>query len=286
MSHYRSNVRDIEFNLFEVLQREKILGTAPYEDLDRETVSTILAEVERLATTKLAASFAAADLEPPVFDPATHTVTLPDAFKRSYQALMDSGTWQLELPAEIGGQVTPPTVQWAVNELNLGANPALYLYAAGPKFAYVLWANGTERDRRIAQIMIERMWGATMVLTEPDAGSDVGAGRTRAIPQPDGSWHIEGVKRFITAGEHDLTENIIHLVLARPVGVLGSADRAPRDCRCSSCPSTLRPGDGRAHRGAQRRVRHQSRAQDGDPGVGDLRAHLRRRCPGPRLAAR
>ena len=69
--------------------------------------------------------------------------------------------------------------------------------------------------------MIEREWGATMVLTEPDAGSDVGAGRTRAIPQPDGTWHIEGVKRFITSGEHDLTENIIHLVLARPQGVEG-----------------------------------------------------------------
>ena len=95
------------------------------------------------------------------------------------------------------------------------------LYSAGPKFAYTLWAIGNQRDQRIAKIMIERLWGATMVLTEPDAGSDVGAGRTRAIPQSDGSWHIEGVKRFITSGEHDLTENIIHLVLARPQGVEG-----------------------------------------------------------------
>src|SRR6201747_1352282 len=65
---------------------------------------------------------------------------------------------------------------------------------------------------------IERNWGATMVLTGPDAGSDVGAGRTRAIAQPDGTWHLEGVKRFITSAEHDLTENIVHLVLARPEG--------------------------------------------------------------------
>ena len=145
-------------------------------------------------------------------------MTLPEALKASYRALIDSGAWALELPAELGGQVTPPSVQWAVNEINLGANPSMGLYTAGPKFAYVLWAYGTERDKRIAQIMIERQWAATMALTEPDAGSDVGAGRTRAIPQPDGSWHLEGVKRFITAGEHDLTENIIHLVLARPVG--------------------------------------------------------------------
>ncbi len=136
--------------------------------------------------------------------------------------LLDSGFYNLELPAELGGQPSPPSLQWAANELNLGANPALLMYAAGPKFATVLWHNGTERDRRIAQIMIDRRWGATMVLTEPDAGSDVGAGRTRAIPQPDGSWHLEGVKRFITSGEQDMTENIVHLVLARPVGVEGA----------------------------------------------------------------
>jgi alkylation response protein AidB-like acyl-CoA dehydrogenase len=218
VSHYRSNVRDIEFNLFEVLDRESILGKAPYADLDRETVSAILAQADQLARTKLAETFDIGEHEPPVFDPQTHSVSLPEGFKKSFQALMDSGAWALELPAELGGHVTPHSVQWAVNELNMGANPAAYLYSAGPKFAYAVWAYGTERDKRIAQIMIERKWNATMMLTEPDAGSDVGAGRTRAVPQPDGSWHIEGVKRFITAGEHDLGENIIHLVLARPEG--------------------------------------------------------------------
>jgi len=221
MSHYKSNVRDIEFNLFEVLGREEILGIAPYADLDRETVSAILAEADRLAKTKLAESFADGDGDLPVFDPRTHTVTVPQDVKKSFRALMDSGAWQLELPMELGGHVTPPSVQWAVHELNIGANPSVLLYSAGPKFAYALWTTGHERDQRIAKIMIERQWGATMVLTEPDAGSDVGAGRTKAIPQNDGSWQIEGVKRFITSGEHDLTENIIHLVLARPQGVEG-----------------------------------------------------------------
>ena len=222
MTHYRSNVRDIEFNLFEVLDRESILGREPYADLDRETVSAILAEADHLARTKLAETFAIGEHEPPIFDPQTHSVTLPEAFKASFQALMDSGAWALELPAELGGQVTPHSVQWAVSELNFGANPAVCLYSAGPKFASVLWAYGTERDQRIAQFMIDRQWNATMVLTEPDAGSDVGAGRTRAVPQPDGTWHLEGVKRFITAGEHDLSENIVHLVLARPAGVDGA----------------------------------------------------------------
>jgi alkylation response protein AidB-like acyl-CoA dehydrogenase len=221
MSHYKSNVRDIEFNLFEVLGREHILGSEPYADLDRETVSAILAEVDHLARTKLAESFPDGAGNLPVFDPQTHTVTVPEHLKKSFRALMDSGAWQLELPEALGGQVTPPSVQWAVHELNIGANPAALLYSAGPKFAYALWATGNERDQRIAEIMIDRLWGATMVLTEPDAGSDVGAGRTKATAQPDGTWHIEGVKRFITSGEHDLTENIIHLVLARPQGVEG-----------------------------------------------------------------
>jgi alkylation response protein AidB-like acyl-CoA dehydrogenase len=221
MSHYKSNIRDIEFNLFEVLGREEILGTGPYADLDRETVSAILAEVDHLARTKLAQSFSDTDGNLPTFDPKTHSVTVPEDLRKSFEALMNSGVWQLELPEELGGQVTPPSVQWAVHELNIGANPSAMLYSAGPKFAYALWATGNERDQRIAKIMIERQWGATMVLTEPDAGSDVGAGRARAIPQPDGTWHIEGVKRFITSGEHDLTENIIHLVLARPLGVEG-----------------------------------------------------------------
>lgn len=221
MSHYKSNVRDIEFNLFEVLGREEILGSAPYADLDRETVSAILAEVDHIAKTRLAESFSDTDGNLPVYDPKTHSVTVPEDLKKSFRALMKSGTWQLELPEELGGQLTPPSVQWAVHELNIGANPSAMLYSAGPKFAYALWATGNERDRRIAKIMIERQWGATMVLTEPDAGSDVGAGRTRAIPQSDGTWHIEGVKRFITSGEHDLTENIIHLVLARPQAVKG-----------------------------------------------------------------
>ena len=92
------------------------------------------------------------------------------------------------------------------------------MYASGHTMARVLWDLGTEEQKRFAEQAVEREWGSTMVLTEPDAGSDVGAGRTRAIEQPDGTWHIEGVKRFITSAEHDLAENIFHLVLARPEG--------------------------------------------------------------------
>jgi alkylation response protein AidB-like acyl-CoA dehydrogenase len=221
MSHYRSNLRDIEFNLFEVFGREDVLGQGPYDDLDEDTARSVLQEVDRLAREELAASYQSSDRTPPVYDPETHSVTMPEAFKKSYRAYMDAEWFRLGLPTELGGQPAPPSLRWALAELVLGANPAVHMYAAGPGFAQVLWRSGTERDKKIASHMVERRWGGTMVLTEPDAGSDVGAGRTKAYPQDDDTWHIEGVKRFITSGEHDLTENIIHLVLARPVGVDG-----------------------------------------------------------------
>ncbi|MFJ2442276.1 MULTISPECIES: acyl-CoA dehydrogenase [unclassified Streptomyces] len=218
MGHYKSNLRDIEFNLFEVLGRDKLYGTGPFADMDPETARSILAEITRLAENDLAESFAEADRTPPVFDPETNTAPVPAAFKKSYQAFMDSEYWRLGLPEEIGGTPSPRSLIWAYAELLLGSNPAVWMYASGPAFAGVLFDEGNEQQKKIAAIAVEKQWGSTMVLTEPDAGSDVGAGRTKAVEQPDGSWHIEGVKRFITSGEHDMSENILHYVLARPEG--------------------------------------------------------------------
>jgi alkylation response protein AidB-like acyl-CoA dehydrogenase len=217
MGHYRSDLRDIEFDLFEVF-RVHDGPAAPDVETDRDTLRELLRELDRLATGPLAEGFAEADREPPLFDPATHSLTLPEPVKRAYRLLWDGEWWRLGLPAELGGQVVPATVEWAAAELILGANPAVFLYLAGPRFARIVHRLGTAAQQRWAELMIERGWGATMALTEPDAGSDVGAGRTRAIAQPDGTWHLEGVKRFITSAEHDLAENIVHLVLARPEG--------------------------------------------------------------------
>jgi len=218
MSHYKSNLRDLEFNLFEVLRRQDLLGSDPYPELDEETARGILDEVNRLATGPIAESFEDADRNPPVFDPDTATVRMPESFKKSFAAFMDAEWFRLDLPAELGGIAAPRTLAWSVAELILGANPAVWMYSGGPNFAQVLWAIGTPEQQRFAQQAIDRKWGSTMVLTEPEAGSDVGAGRTRAVEQPDGTWHIEGVKRFITSAEHDMAENIFHLVLARPEG--------------------------------------------------------------------
>jgi alkylation response protein AidB-like acyl-CoA dehydrogenase len=221
VSHYKSNIRDIEFNLFEVLGRDEVLGNGPFEEVDVETAKSILAEVDRMAREDLAASYEDSDRNPPVFDPKTNTAPVPESFQKSYRAWMDAEYWRLSIPAELGGQPAPSTLNWAIGELVLGANAPIWMYACGPSFASIVQRNGNERDQLIAQHMVDREWGATMVLTEPDAGSDVGAGRAKATLQDDGTWHIEGVKRFITSGEHQMSENIIHLVLARPVGIEG-----------------------------------------------------------------
>ncbi|MFE3441430.1 acyl-CoA dehydrogenase [Nocardia sp. NPDC059180] len=219
MGHYKSNVRDLEFNLFEVLGIGSLLDNGAYGDLDTETVKEMLSEVRRLAEGPLADSFVDGDRNPPVFDPETHTVTLPESFKKSYRALEDAGWSKVPVREELGGLGAPSVIGWALGEMVLGANPPAQMYAAGAGFAQVFYNNGTDEQKKWAQTIAERNWGATMVLTEPDAGSDVGAGRAKAVKQEDGSWHIEGVKRFITSGDSDdLFENIMHLVLARPEG--------------------------------------------------------------------
>ncbi len=221
-NHYRSNLRDIEFNLFEVLRVQDRLGHGRFDDIDEDTAREILREVEQLASGPIAASYVSSDRTPPTYDPATFSVSMPDSFRASYDAYMDAEWWRLDLPRELGGTESPRSLWWSCIEMVQGAHAPVYMFGSGPGFAGLIHRMGTDDQKRFAEIMLEGLWGATMVLTEPEAGSDVGAGRTRAIPQPDGTWHIEGVKRFITSAEHDLADNIVHLVLARPVGVDGA----------------------------------------------------------------
>lgn len=219
MGHYKSNLRDLEFNLFELFGLDETLEGDNFGDMDGEVARDMLREVVRLAEGPLAESFADADRNPPVFDPETHSLKLPESFKKSYKALADGEWWRVGLDEEVGGMAAPRNLLWGINEMLLGSQPAAFMYSAGPGFANILYHNGTDEQKEWAKVAVERQWGATMVLTEPDAGSDVGAGRTKAIKQDDGSWHIEGVKRFITSAvSDDLFENIFHLVLARPEG--------------------------------------------------------------------
>ncbi|GLP78045.1 acyl-CoA dehydrogenase [Mycobacterium antarcticum] len=219
MGHYKSNVRDLEFNLFEVLQLEKVLASGEFGDLDAASIRDMLSEAARLAEGPLAESFAECDRHPPTFDPETHSVTLPEPFKKSFRAWQQGEWFRIGLSEDVGGVPAPSMLSWAINEFPLGAQPAAFMYLAGPVLASILHEEGNAQQKHWAALSVERNWGATMVLTEPDAGSDVGAGRTKAVEQADGTWHLDGVKRFITSGDSDdLFENIVHMVLARPEG--------------------------------------------------------------------
>ncbi|HME46953.1 acyl-CoA dehydrogenase family protein, partial [Mycobacterium sp.] len=128
MGHYKSNVRDLEFNLFEVLELEKALATGEFGELDGESVRQMLAEASRLAEGPVAESFADADRHPPTFDPDSHTVALPESFKKSLRAWQQGEWFRIGLDEHIGGVAAPSVVGWAINEFVLGANPAVFLY--------------------------------------------------------------------------------------------------------------------------------------------------------------
>ncbi|MTA68033.1 MAG: acyl-CoA dehydrogenase, partial [Actinobacteria bacterium] len=218
MSHYTANLRDIEFCLFDLLKREDVLGKSIYSELDRDTVMGMLEEMKRLSENDLAASFVEGDRLGVEFNPATGDAKVPASFKKSYRAYMDGEWWRIDAPVEIGGTIIPASLRWAIAEMVLGSNPSVHIYASGTSFAHVAYALGNEKQKKMAKLMVDNDWGATMMLTEPEAGSDVGAGRSKAVEQADGTWHITGTKRFITSGDSDLNENIIHYVLARREG--------------------------------------------------------------------
>ena len=218
MSHYTANLRDIEFCLFDLLGRDKVMGTSLYADVDRDTAMGMLEEMKRLCENDLAESFVEGDRLGTDFNKATGDVKLPASFIKSYQAYVDGEWWRLDAPVDLGGMKIPPSVRWAIAEMVLGSNPAIHIYASGYAFAQVAYVLGNADQKQIAKLMVDKHWGATMQLTEPDAGSDVGAGRSKAIDQGDGTWHITGTKRFITSGDADLYENIVHFVLARREG--------------------------------------------------------------------
>ena len=218
MSHYRSDRRDIEFVLFEVLGAGNRWERAGL-DMTTGEASAVLAEIEHWAQNTLAPSFADSGFEPPSLDPATGDVSLPKPASQALRAHLESDWPSMYLPEEVSGQYVPSSLKWAAAEFFIGANPAVAMCThVLPASIGTLIRRGTPVQRRLGELALERGWTTTMVLTEDDAGSDVGAARTKATEQPDGSWHIEGTKRFITFGDHDASENILHMVLARPSG--------------------------------------------------------------------
>ncbi|MBE7454773.1 MAG: acyl-CoA dehydrogenase [Kofleriaceae bacterium] len=216
--HYQPNLRDIFFNLFEVLDLERtVLGKGAFT-LDGDGVRDALGGLADFVQEHFAPCFAEGDRAGLTFDGAGN-VTLPASMTRALEAYYRDGWNKLELPERLGGFGAPPSVAWSAFELLAGSNAAITFYLLGNFHAKVVDALGTEdQKRRYLTNILERHWGGTMVLTEPDAGSDVGAGTTRARHVAGDEYHLEGVKRFITNGDYDQPENIVHMVLARPEG--------------------------------------------------------------------
>ena len=219
MGHYKSNVRDIEFNLFEVLGREELLGQGPYEEIDADTAREMVREVARLAEHELAESLLDSDRTPPVYDPKTYEVTVPASVPQELPGLPGRRVVAHRHPRRARRHRDPAVAALGDRRASCSAptRPCTCTRPASPSpRCCTRWAP-TSRSASPSTWSTSH-WGATMVLTEPDAGSDVGAGRTKAVQQPDGTWHITGVKRFITSAEADFYDNVVHFVLARPEG--------------------------------------------------------------------
>jgi alkylation response protein AidB-like acyl-CoA dehydrogenase len=233
-THFRTNLRDIEFNLFEFAGIGDYLGQPPFADFDPDIVRDVLREVERLSVEDLAASFVEGDrIKLQLEDGEVH---LPDVVKKSLDAYYEGGWDRFALPESLGGAAAPPTVRWGATEMIVGANPAIYFYVSGALMAAVIDDLGTEEQREMfAKPMVEGRWGGTMVLTEPDAGSDVGAGTTKA-------FHVEEAAS-ITSRESSASSPAASTTITRTSSTWCSpAPRAPspapRGCRCSSSPSS------------------------------------------------
>jgi alkylation response protein AidB-like acyl-CoA dehydrogenase len=220
--HYKSNLRDVFFNLFEVLDLDATsLGKGPFAAMDQDSARESLRALEKLCSSELQKSFVEADRVPLALD-ARGDVTIPEGLKAGFRAYYDAGAHFLVLPESVGGVGAPHSVGWAGFELIVGANATLSFYLFTTFAARTLASLGTEsQKKRLLDGLVAGRWGASMVLTEPDAGSDVGAGRTKARHVKDDVWEIQGEKRFITNGDFDGVDNIVHLVLARPEGAAG-----------------------------------------------------------------
>ncbi len=236
-NHFKANLRDTTFMLFEVLGRGDVYGQGPFENIDTTMAKNVLGMAVDTARV-MGESYMDDDRHPTVYDPATKTVTLSDGFKRAYHAYLDSELFRFGLPVELEGAGAPPSLTWSMNEFFLAGHTPAFLNALGPPMTVVQLQMGphpskeppedpekrkeweAQRKQRkfqdqLAKLIEEKQWTARMVLTEPDAGSDVGAARTKATPHEDGTWRVDGIKRFITGGEHGVADNNIDYVLAR-----------------------------------------------------------------------
>ncbi len=217
MSTYHAPLTDIRFALHDVLQVETLFAGLGFEDATRDTVDAVLDECARLCETVLAPLNQIGDQQGVRFDKTTGSVTTPDGFKAAYDQFVDGGWTGMSAPTEFGGMNMPHGVGICLEEIIDAANLA---WSNFPLLSHgavnALRHHGEDWQKEVfLKPLIAGTWTGTMCLTEPQCGTDLGLLATRAEPVDDGTYAITGTKIFITAGEHDLTDNIIHLVLAR-----------------------------------------------------------------------
>ena len=215
MADYIPPLRDIKFVLRHIADLDEIIGYPGFEHVDPETVDGALDEAGRFMAEVVAPTNRAGDEIGATW--ADGNVTTPEAFKDAWRKYVDAGWSAVTGPAEYGGHGFPESVGFAVSEMFVSANLAFSLnpMLTGSAITVIRDHASDELRETYLEKLITAEWTGTMVLTEPEAGSDVGALRTKATPNDDGTYLINGSKIFITWGDHDLSENIIHLVLAR-----------------------------------------------------------------------
>ncbi len=215
MADYTPPLREIAFVLDHIADIDEIITYPDFEHVDRETIGGALDEAGRFMAELVAPTNRIGDTVGATFDDGA--VVLPDAFKKVWSQYLDAGWNAVSGPPAYGGHGFPETIGFAIKEMFVTANMAFSLCPMLTGSAITLLEHhGTEELRSLyLEKLVTAEWTGTMVLTEPEAGSDLGALRSRAEPNADGSWRINGTKIFITWGEHDLADNIIHLVLAR-----------------------------------------------------------------------
>ncbi len=218
MPQYTPPLRDMQFLLHEVLNAvDELRMLPPHADIDADTLNAVLVEGGKFASDILAPLNLSGDAQGCTLDQASHAVTTPQGFKAAYAQYVKDGWAALSGDAEHGGQGLPLIVNQCFYEMLNSANQAWTMYPGLSHGAHAaLHAHGTDAQKHTyLPKLTSGEWTGTMCLTEPQCGTDLGLLRSKAVPQPDGSYHISGQKIFISAGEHDFTDNIIHLVLAR-----------------------------------------------------------------------
>ena len=218
MPIYNPPLRDMQFIIHEVLNTTEDLKACPrHADLDTDTVNAVLEEAGKFAAEVAFPLNRMGDEQGCKLDKETHEVKTPDGFKEAYAKFIEGGWPALSCDPDFGGQGLPFVLNQCMYEMLNSANQAWTMYPGLSHGAYeALHAHGTEEQKKLfLPKLVTGEWTGTMCLTEPHCGTDLGLLRTKAEPQADGTYRITGNKIFISAGEHDFTENIVHLVLAR-----------------------------------------------------------------------